>query len=55
VGEPGLAVTVVVVEGCPYVTLRSDAPGIVGKAMVVCDPFTMRMSVGVFPVGLDVV
>ena len=47
--------TAVCVDGWPYVTLRSEAPGIVGKAVVACDPFTMRMSVGVLPVGLDVV
>jgi hypothetical protein len=55
VGEPGLALTAVEVDGCPYVTLRSEAPGMVGKAVVACDEFTMRMSVGVFAAGLAAV
>ena len=50
-----LALTAVAVDGWPYVTLRSEASGIVGKAVVVCDPFTMRMRVGVLPVAFEVV
>jgi hypothetical protein len=54
VTELGLAVTVVVVDGLPYVTVRSEAPGTVGYAMVEWE-FTIRMSVGVLSAGSGVV
>jgi hypothetical protein len=50
----GLAVTAVVVVGLPYVMDTSEAPGMVGYAMVECDEFTIRMSVGVLSAGSGV-